>query len=62
MRKIKENLINSVLSVIILSIAIVAATVFFVYQKRWIGLVFILLGLMHLIVLRFFSIKIEMKD
>ncbi len=55
----KENLINSLLSVIILSLIVIATVTFFVYQKRWIGIIFIALGMLHLFVLSIFNRKIE---
>jgi hypothetical protein len=55
----KENLLNSFLSVLILSIIIFGAVMFFVYQKRWIGPVFIALGFLHLLVLKIFRVKIK---
>jgi len=55
----KENIIKSVLSVVILSIIVIATVIFFVYQKKWIGIFFIALGILHLFVLSFFNIKIK---
>jgi hypothetical protein len=55
----KENLINSILSVLMLSIVIVAVVIFFVYQKIWIGPIFMALGLLHLFALRIFRVKIK---
>lgn len=55
----KEGLLNSILSISILSIIIFAAVTFFVYQKKWIGFIFIILGFLHLIVLRFFGRSIK---
>ncbi len=55
----KENLIKSVFSVIVLSIVIIATIFFFVYQKKWIGIIFIILGILHLFILGLFNRKIE---
>jgi len=51
----KESILASLLSVSMLSIVIVAAVWFFIYQKFWIGPVFLLLGMLHLIVLKMFG-------
>jgi len=53
----KENLLTSILSVIVLSIITLGVIIFFIYQKRWIGIIFVLLGLLHLLVLNIFGIK-----
>jgi len=55
----KESLIKSILSVVVLSVIIIATIIFFVYQKKWIGIVFIALGVFHLFVLRLFNIKLK---
>lgn len=55
----KESIINSLISVLILSIIIVAVTSFFVFQKRWIGIIFIALGLLHLLVLKMFKVNLK---
>jgi len=59
MQKLRDSPVSSILSVAILSVIIIAATTLFVYQKKWIGLIFILLGFLHLLALRMFGIKIE---
>ena len=48
----KESIINSILSVSFLSIVIIGAVIFFVYQKTWIGIIFLAIGLLHLAVLK----------
>ena len=53
----KENLITSIFSVIILSIIVVGIVIFFIYQQKWIGIIFVLLGLLHIFVLNIFGIK-----
>lgn len=55
----KESIIKSIISVIILSIIIIAAVSFFVYEKRWIGIIFIILGFLHLFVLSIFKVNIK---
>lgn len=55
----KESVVKSIISVITLSIIIIAAVSFFVYEKRWIGIVFIILGLLHLFVLSLFKVNIK---
>lgn len=50
----KEGIINSVLSVTILA-AIILASLFLVDGKKWIGISFIILGILHLLVLQFFG-------
>lgn len=54
----KESVINSLLSVLVLSVLILAA-VFFVDGKKWVGIVFIILGLLHIGVLAFFGRAIK---
>lgn len=53
--KLKENIINSITSVIILSVIIITVTIFFIYQKFWIGPIFIVLGFLHLLILKIFG-------
>jgi len=60
MHKTNNGLIKSILSVIILSVIIIAAVIFFVYQKKWVGFIFIILGLIHLLILRIFKVEIKM--
>ncbi len=55
----KKNLVKSILSVTVLSIITIVAVVLFVYQKSWMGLIFIILGLLHIWVLRMFGIKLN---
>ncbi len=55
----KEDLIKTILSVVILSVIVIAATAFFVYEKRWIGIVFVILGFLHLFVLSLFRVNIK---
>ena len=55
----KDGLFSALINSVILSIIIIAATIFIVYEKRWVGLVFIILGLLHLLVLKIFKIKIK---
>jgi len=54
-----NGLINSLASVAVLSCIVVGAILFFAFQTRWIGLVFIGLGVLHLAVLRFFKVSIR---
>ena len=51
----KENIINSIASVAALSIAAIGAVTFLIYQKKWMGFIFIALGLLNLLVLRIFN-------
>ena len=55
----KENLVKSIFSVVVLSIVVIATILFFIYQKKWIGIIFIALGILHLFVLGLFNRKIE---
>ena len=55
----KESLSNSILSVTVLTVVIVAVTIFSVYQKFWIGPIFIVLGFIHLHILRFFGRSVK---
>jgi hypothetical protein len=54
----KESVINSVLSVSILSVLILAA-IFFIDTKKWVGIVLIVLGFLHLLVLKIFRMQIK---
>ncbi len=51
----KDGVTNAILSMTVLSIVAIGVISFFVYEKRWIGLVFIVLGLLNLAVLRLFG-------
>lgn len=51
----KEGWINAIVSVVILSVIILAATMFVIYQQKWVGIVFIMLGLLHLVALKIFG-------
>ncbi|MEK6835091.1 MAG: hypothetical protein AABX61_02400 [Nanoarchaeota archaeon] len=55
----KERLITSILSIVMLSIIVLGTITFFVYEKKWIGFIFIILGLLHLLVLKVFGKKIN---
>src|SRR3989338_7545632 len=55
----KESIISSILTVVVLSIIIFATVIFFIYQIKWIGIIFIVLGILCLFVLEFFNRKIE---
>ncbi len=54
----KENLLNVILSVVVLSIITAGVIWFFVYEKRWIGFIFLILGILHLGALKLFGRKI----
>lgn len=53
--KLKESIISSIISVILLAIIIVAVTIFFIYQQFWIGPIFIVLGFLHILILKIFG-------
>jgi len=55
----KEGWVNAIASVLMLSVAIIVATVFVLNDKIWVGPVFISLGFVHLIVLRLFGREIK---
>src|SRR3990167_6593687 len=55
----KDGLFSALINSVILSIIIIAATIFVVYEKKWVGLVFIILGLLHLLVLKIFKINVK---
>jgi hypothetical protein len=59
-KTLKESLIKSLLSVTILSVITIVAVILFIYQKTWMGFIFIVLGLLHLWVLRVFGISVRM--
>lgn len=51
----KENLIGTIFTVIALSIVVIGVVAFFIYQQRWIGIIFLILGFLHLVVLNMFG-------
>ena len=53
----KDGLISTFLNIIFFSLVIIAATIFFVYDKKWIGFVFVIIGLLDLATLRIFGVK-----
>lgn len=53
--KLKESLINSLISVSLLSLIIFGVTIYFIYEQFWIGPIFILLGILHLLILKLFN-------
>ncbi|QQG38468.1 MAG: hypothetical protein HYS32_02570 [Candidatus Woesearchaeota archaeon] len=55
----KGALLNSILSVVILSIVVLGVVAFFVYQKRWMGFIFIALGFLHLFTLKIFGVNLK---
>lgn len=55
----KQNFTSALITVIMLCIIIIAATVFFVYDKPFIGLIFIGLGFIVLLPLKFFNMSIK---
>ncbi len=54
----KESVINGILSVSVLSV-IILVSLFFVDGKKWVGVSFIVLGLLHLWVLQFFGRSLQ---
>lgn len=54
-----RTLWNSVVSVVLLSIISMGVILFVVHQQKWIGLIFIGIGLLHLLVLKFFAVRIS---
>lgn len=55
----KESLSNAILSVVFLSIIIIATIFFTISQKKIIGIVFVILGLVHLIVLKNLDVDVK---
>ena len=55
----KEGWINAIVSVLFLSMIIVAATMFVIYKQKWVGIVFIVLGLLHLVALKLFGREVK---
>ena len=51
----KENIINSIASVAALSTVAIGTVTFLIYQKKWMGFIFIILGLLNILVLRIFN-------
>jgi len=54
----KESVVNGILSVSVLS-AVILASLFFVDGKKWVGISFIVLGILHLLVLRFLGRSLQ---
>jgi type IV secretory pathway TrbL component len=57
--RIKENLLNSVLSVLALTLIIIFVVSLTMEQKKLIGPIFIVLGIIHLLALAIFKIKVK---
>lgn len=55
----KEGFLSAIISVFILSIIVLAVIIFFIYENKWIGFIFILLGFLHLAALKIFGIEIK---
>ncbi len=55
----KNIFLKAFLSVIFLSIAIFGAAAFLIYEKRWIGGIFIALGFLHILILKFFKVQMR---
>ncbi len=53
----KDGLVSAILSVIFLSIVTIGIISFFIYQKKWIGFIFIAIGFLHLLVLKLLGKK-----
>lgn len=58
-RKQKQNFISALITIVILCIIIIAVTVFFRYNKSFIGLILIGLGLIVLFTLKIFNMSIK---
>ena len=56
---VKDHWLKSLLSVTLLSLIAISLVMFFVYQKRFIGLVLIFLGFLHLLVLKMFGVSVK---
>ncbi len=54
----KESVMNGILSVSVLSVVLLVS-LSFVDGKKWVGVSFIVLGLLHLLVLRFFGRSLQ---
>ncbi len=57
--KVKNGLLKSVTSFILLSIIIIGVSVYFVHDSKLIGPAFLVLGLINLLIIKFFKIKIS---
>ncbi len=55
----KENIIHSLLSVIMLSIVTIGALFLVNYNQKKIGLLFVALGLLHLMILKLFGVSFK---
>jgi hypothetical protein len=56
--KRRDNLIKAISSLIFLSIIIIAVSAYFINKENLIGPIFLILGIINLIILRFLNIKI----
>ena len=59
MKKRKNNLTRAITSFIILSIIVIAVSSYFVFEEKLIGPAFLVLGIISLLFLKFFKIKIK---
>lgn len=55
----KEGFVSVILNVILLSIITIGVISFFIYQKIWMGFIFIGLGILHLLVLKLLGTQIK---
>jgi len=55
----KENIVHSLLSVIMLSIVTIGALLLVNYNQKNIGLLFVAVGLLHLIILKLFGVSFK---
>lgn len=59
MKKRKHSLLESILSLALLSIVIIAVSAYFVHNNKLIGPAFLGLGFINLLILKFFNIKLS---
>ena len=57
-KKMENNFLKAIISFIIISILVIGFSVYFIFNEKLIGPIFLLLGLISLIFLKIFKIKI----
>ena len=57
--KVRNKFLKSIISLIIISIIVIAVSSYFVFNAKLIGPAFLVLGLINLLVMKFFKIKIS---
>lgn len=59
MKKVRNGFLKAIVSFVLLSIVIIGVSIYFMQSKVWIGPAFLGLGLVNLLIIKFFKIKIS---